>query len=288
MFGSLIIVLPTFHEGGQFVLRRSTKEWTIDFTDRFASATVPSVCFLAFHGNVEHMVLPITSGYRVTLTYNLYHKPIHPITTSIPTPFHLELRQALADLVNDTSKLPEGGYLGFGLVHKYVHTGHNIIEPLSGQLKGSDRALADTCDALSLRYSIRLLYRDICSSGANLLTTEELDVSDHLVEEEEPSFQDYIKDALEGLSHEQVEGVFFVEQSQQRDFDDFPEDFEDEFCKSPVMEILEVTPMKSSVDVRSPVVTTGRRFQAELEYFYGTACMLVAVEPAASRHPIGL
>ena len=81
----------------------------------------------------------IDSGYRVTLTHNLYHKPIHNITTSIPTPFHLKLRQVLADLVNDNSILPEGGYLGFGLVHEYVHAGRNLVEPLLGQLKGSDR-----------------------------------------------------------------------------------------------------------------------------------------------------
>jgi hypothetical protein len=60
--------------------------------------------------------------------------------------------------VNDKSKFPNGGYLGFGLAHEYVHTSRKLIDPLLGQLKGSDRTLANVCDALGLRYSLRLLY----------------------------------------------------------------------------------------------------------------------------------
>ncbi|KAF8549532.1 hypothetical protein OG21DRAFT_582450 [Imleria badia] len=96
MFGSLVVVLPTVHEGGQLVLRLGQKEWTIDFTETFATATEPSVRFVALFSDLENEVLPVTSGYRVTFTYKFYRKLMHPPTTI--TPFHLKLKQALVDL----------------------------------------------------------------------------------------------------------------------------------------------------------------------------------------------
>ena len=173
MFGSLVVVFPTAHEGGQFVLRQ---EWTLDFASKFATATEPSVCFIAFYSNLEDEVLPVISGCRVTLTYNLYHKPTHLEASSILTPFHTKLKQALTDPVSDSSKLPNGGYLRFGLMHEYVYTREDLLDPVMGQLKGSDRIFADVCDALGLRYSLRLFYREIGGSQLNLLTTEALDV----------------------------------------------------------------------------------------------------------------
>ena len=291
MFGSLVVVLPTAHEGGQFVLRQGEKEWTLDFTDWFAAATEPSACFVAFYGDTEHEVLPVTSGYRVTLTYNLYRrKSIHPGTLSIPTPFYVKLKQALVDLVNDKLKLPNGGYLGFGLVHEYVHTGRNVLKPLLGQLKGSDRALADVCDELGLRYSLRLFYRRIVDRRLNLITTKELDVDG--LGMYEPTSCQYLEHALEGLTIEKVEGVVLVggqhpfEPRLLEDDDYYGYGFLKPFYRTPITEVLEITPMKSSVDFSASFMAYGN--QAELEFFYGTACMLIAVEPAESRDFVGL
>ena len=289
MFGSLVVVLPTLHEGGQFVLRQGEKEWTLDFTDKFASATEPSVCFVAFFGDTEHEVLPVTSGYRVTLTYNLYHKLIHPSTSSIPTPFQIKLKQALVDLLNDKSTLPDGGYLGFGLVHEYVHTGHNLLGQLLDQLKGSDRALADVCDELGLRYTLRLFYRGITNPHFNLITTNELDVDEGMMGYDYSS-SDYLRQALDGLTIEQVEGVFLAVGRHKFDpgflEDDYGYSWLKSFYRTPITEVLEITPMKSSIDVKTPFMTYGN--EAELDYFYGAACMLVAVEPTESRDFVGL
>jgi len=292
MFGSLVVVLPTQHEGGQFVLRQEEKEWTLDFTDRFASATEPSVCFVAFFGDTEHEVLPVTSGYHVTLTYNLYHIPALPSASSIPTPFHIKLKQALVDLVNDKSKLPNGGYLGFGLVHEYVHTGRNLLDPLLDQLKGSDRGLADVCDELGLRYSLRLFYRGITDSQVNLIATKELDVNESRMDYESSSNR-YLEKALNGLAIEQVEGIALVGGQHKLD----PRFLEDDdyygyaswltsFYKTPITEVLEIAPMESSVNIKTSFMAY--RIQAELDYFYGTACMLIAVESAESHDFVGL
>ncbi|KAF8133348.1 hypothetical protein EV363DRAFT_1326017 [Boletus edulis] len=291
MFGSLVVLLPTAHEGGQFVLRQGEKEWTLDLASELAIATKPSVYFVAFYGDLEHEVLPVTSGYRVTLTYNLYHKPIQPSTSSIFTPLHRKLKQALVDLVNDKTKLPNGGYLGFGLIHEYVHTGHNLLQLLLGQLKGSDRALADVCDELGLRYSLRLLYREITEPFVNFITTMELDVEDWGTEVD---YSEYLEEALKEFTIDQAEGITFVGGRSPFEPEILEEGNEYEygpwlraFYRTPVTEVLEITRMKSSVDHATTfTVHTGNEPMSTC--FYGTACMLVAVEPAASREVVGL
>lgn len=242
---------------------------------------------MAFYSELEHEVLPVTSGYRVTLTYNLYHKPIHPGASSIHAPFHLKLKLALADLVNDPSILPNGGYLGFGLVHEYVYTRKNLLEPAMAQLKGSDRAFADVCDALGLRYSLRLLYPNLGDARVNLLTTVTLNVSNSLdMDSEEVSWKNYLEEALKGLTIDQAEAIAIIGQPPQMYHSWlYNEKLLEPFCKTPKAELLETTPMKSSVDAMSPVMTYGN--QVELEYFYGTACMVIALEPPASRHLSG-
>ncbi|KAF8133330.1 hypothetical protein EV363DRAFT_52245 [Boletus edulis] len=291
MFGSLVVVLPTAHEGGQFVLRQDEKEWTLDIASQFATATEPSACFVAFYGDIEHEVLPVTSGYRVTLTYNLYHGPVHPNTSSILTPFHLKLKHTLADLVNDKSILPNGGYLGFGLIHEYVHTGHNLVEPLLDQLKGSDCSLANVCEELGLRYSLRLLYREITDEWINLISTEEFDVDrdDMPYGDFDLNSKRYLEEALDELTIDEVEGIEFVGGMHPFDpqlLDDSWQQFLKPFYRTPVTPVLEVTPMKSSVDFKSSFMVYGN--EAEMDYFYGTACMLIAVEPAESRQVVGL
>lgn len=72
MFGSLVLVFPTPHEGGSLVLRHEGKEWSFDSAKVLAEQPSPSIGYVAFFSDVEHEVLPVKSGYRVTITYNLY------------------------------------------------------------------------------------------------------------------------------------------------------------------------------------------------------------------------
>ncbi|EMD39478.1 hypothetical protein CERSUDRAFT_111780 [Gelatoporia subvermispora B] len=72
MFGSLVVVFPTQHEGGTLLLRHGKKQWTFDSANLLSEAPQPSIAYVAFYSDVEHEILPVTSGYRVTLTYNLY------------------------------------------------------------------------------------------------------------------------------------------------------------------------------------------------------------------------
>lgn len=75
MVASLVIVFATPHEGGALVLRHNDKEWVYDSGVELSSkddGTSSKVGYVAFFSDVEHEVLPVISGYRVTLTYNIY------------------------------------------------------------------------------------------------------------------------------------------------------------------------------------------------------------------------
>ncbi|KAL5528027.1 hypothetical protein ACEPAF_7163 [Sanghuangporus sanghuang] len=169
MFGSLVIVLPTPHTGGELVFRHKSKEWTFDPASAISKATVPSIVYAAFFSDVEHEVLPVKEGYRVTLTYNLYYKkPIQERIPRIPTeatlPSNAELfRTALEKSLEDKEFLPKGGLLGFGLQHLYPvfkstwASRGNLVHP---HLKGFDALVLSVCREAGLKTRIYFFVED--------------------------------------------------------------------------------------------------------------------------------
>jgi hypothetical protein len=74
-FGSLVISLPCYHKGGQLIVRHAKHSMTFDWGKDAKEFTKPAVHWAAFYSDCEHEVLEVTGGYRITLTYNLYHSP---------------------------------------------------------------------------------------------------------------------------------------------------------------------------------------------------------------------
>ena len=70
MFGTLVVALPSAHEGGELVLRHAGREKTIDLHD----AAPSEIRYAAFYADCEHEVRPLRAGYRVCLIYNLVQK----------------------------------------------------------------------------------------------------------------------------------------------------------------------------------------------------------------------
>ncbi|KAJ6505764.1 hypothetical protein C8R47DRAFT_1102369 [Mycena vitilis] len=77
---------------------------------------------MALYGDVPHMVEPVATGYRVSLTYNLILvDPNVPAAQSIlPTATERRLEDTLRALLADSAFLPAGGYLAAGLAHRYL------------------------------------------------------------------------------------------------------------------------------------------------------------------------
>lgn len=71
--GSLVISLPTNHEEGQLVVRNAGNEVLFDWS-KSANRKDPLLCIkcAAFYSDCEHEVLEVTSGHRITQTYNLF------------------------------------------------------------------------------------------------------------------------------------------------------------------------------------------------------------------------
>lgn len=151
--GSLVVLLPVDHEGGQLVVRNAGSTSTFDGSNKKQKS---SIKWAAFYSDCEHEVLEVTSGHRVTLTYNLYvtrgvgHLAGHNSTLN-PTslPLYTILKTALAD----KSWLGEGHVLAVWLTHSYAHTSKNDCF-LPDSLKGADMSLYETVRALNLRCDV--------------------------------------------------------------------------------------------------------------------------------------
>lgn len=68
MFGTLVVGLPSIHEGGEFIVNFENEKRCVSFVESTKDYKIP---YIAFYADCEHEVKPITDGYRVCFTYNL-------------------------------------------------------------------------------------------------------------------------------------------------------------------------------------------------------------------------
>ncbi|KAJ7760075.1 hypothetical protein DFH07DRAFT_740907 [Mycena maculata] len=80
MFATIIIVLPSEHSGGQVRVSHGTKKATFDT----APSSAVGFSVLAWYTDVKYEVKPITSGFRLALSYKLIHTAPNTLPPSIP------------------------------------------------------------------------------------------------------------------------------------------------------------------------------------------------------------
>ncbi|RDX55952.1 hypothetical protein OH76DRAFT_1310529, partial [Lentinus brumalis] len=175
MFGSLVLVLPSPHEGGSLVLKHENHEYVFDATQHFSILphAAPRIAYVAFFGDVEQEVRPITSGHRITITYNLHFVNERDVESRLQTGLDIihprgangpEVKAILKTLLSDPTFLPEGGILGFGLRHPYTlpttfdPQDDDTLEGLKHRLKGADAALFSACISHCLAPSLYTIY----------------------------------------------------------------------------------------------------------------------------------
>jgi hypothetical protein len=158
MFGSLVMVFPTPHEGGALLLRHRGQEWVFDSGKSLAAEREPSIGFVAFFSDIEHEVAPVISGHRITLTYNLYFDDGGPVSPNIEHLTHPQLenevafRKVFKGLLENPEFLADGGTLAFGLRHVYPI--ENNLEQVYSVLKGGDAVVSHNA-ALYLPYACK-------------------------------------------------------------------------------------------------------------------------------------
>jgi predicted 2-oxoglutarate/Fe(II)-dependent dioxygenase YbiX len=141
MVATLVIALPSAHEGGELVVRHEGREVTVDFAAKGRFQTQ----FAAFYADCEHEIRPVTAGFRLALVYNLTlaksKRTIAAPTSSGP------IAAAAAILRQWSSRKPaapgpDGGSaptkVAVLLDHRYTQAGLT-----RDALKGIDRARAD-------------------------------------------------------------------------------------------------------------------------------------------------
>ena len=157
MFGSLVVCLPTEFSGGELVTRHHGREVKFDWSSSPDSPR-KTVSWATFFSDVEHEVLPVTQGHRITLTYNLYgmerlgalpyQLPAHDATLN---PLYSELRAVLGN----PNFMHGGGVLGFASHHTYTFTDLNNSTALPILLKGADRIVYSIAKCLGLSVMVK-------------------------------------------------------------------------------------------------------------------------------------
>ena len=132
MFATVVLVLPSSYNGGQVHVSHSGSSEAFDF----APHSLTTMCALAWYTDVLHEVKPVTSGYRLVLTYNLIHT-----APGIPQPTLPDMHNAVTELRSVLHKWAECQYpddpqlriIAYLLKYQY-----NEVNLKMGALKGED------------------------------------------------------------------------------------------------------------------------------------------------------
>ncbi|TFK66429.1 hypothetical protein BDN72DRAFT_799984 [Pluteus cervinus] len=282
MFGSLVITFPTPHVGGALVLRHNGDEWAVDSSSILSQQSKPSICFIAFYSDVEHEVLPLQSGHRVTLTYNLYieKSKLYSEIPQLPTiPIHksapdcLVFKTALNDFLQDPDVFPNGGVLAFGLRFKYpIILSETNLEQIIHVLKGCDATIKDVAHSLSLEVVPEVLIHDN-ENGVDVMYPQLCDWDGiHIA-----SWAEYLaeKDDLGFVVHEVGEP--------EPDFDNLDEEVK-------VKDVIWVTPKTRFTNFKATFLRGGEDDyygnEAGITCVYGSVVLAVMVGPPGHRETL--
>ncbi|OJJ42556.1 hypothetical protein ASPZODRAFT_76473 [Penicilliopsis zonata CBS 506.65] len=152
--GSLVVCLPSAFQGGDLVVQHNGQTVVFDWSMRSSN----TIQWAAFYSDCEHEIKQITSGDRITLTYNLFvTEPVggaFPLSNGIINPKTLPLYSSIETLVGDPSFMEKGGVLGIYCSHAYPHSSSMAEEHLPGGLKGSDVVLYSIFESLGIEVSV--------------------------------------------------------------------------------------------------------------------------------------
>lgn len=185
--GTLVVALPSPFEGGEFILRKSGEEMTFDWSTSGRKDHPHDLLWVFFYADIEHEVLPVKSGYRLTVSYHIFaaRKPsvgeegkedkrdkrdsgpkYVPLSTAGIPAGNLNIQYKLTPLFSsliksytDAKFLPKGGRLAFGLDHEYGVAGKSNVRFLDNYYKGKDAVLVMTLKAMGLSYQFKGVYK---------------------------------------------------------------------------------------------------------------------------------
>ena len=114
----MIILLPSGHTGGEIHLTHASETQVIDFS----ASSLTKTAVLAWYTDVLHEVKPVTSGYRLALSFNIIHTspdiPLPMVPSHAEGPF-AELRRVLSAWKERSCDPDSPDCIVYLLKHKY-------------------------------------------------------------------------------------------------------------------------------------------------------------------------
>ena len=127
----MIILLPSRYTGGEIHLTHASETQVIDFS----ASSLAKTAVLAWYTDVLHEVKPVTSGYRLALSFNMIHtspdKPLPTVSSQADGPC-AKLRRVLCEW-KERSGSPES--IAYLLKHQYSEAD---FRRGASRLKGED------------------------------------------------------------------------------------------------------------------------------------------------------
>ncbi|KAJ7138616.1 hypothetical protein C8R46DRAFT_1137377 [Mycena filopes] len=278
MIGSLVVVFPTAHTGGELTLEHGGTSWTFDSAAELAAAQGPALAYVAAGGDER---------LRVTLTYNLFladRTADAPANRIVPAP-ERALEASLRALLADPLFLP-GGFLAYGLGHQYpippppefewTSDGAQVpltrLGPILQLLKGGDARVRTVSERVGLVTRVKILYdtgEDDGQMGRDVLADDVLNTA-HL--DQEDLHEEIARNGV--VLHRGAERLEELRATRDQDYEEAP--VEDEHKVA----IQWVTKITETNRVPSQYVAYGN--EASIEHIYGNAALFVEV-PAAGE-----
>ena len=136
MVGSLVVMLPSYFNGGELVIQHENQQAAFSFENAKKEL---SPNYVAFYADCEHEVLKVTSGCRLCLTYNLI---VGKSSVVKKEDADLDDATRLATSIKAHIAKHPTRPLVFALEHQYTQAG------LTAELlKGADRGMADLIES---------------------------------------------------------------------------------------------------------------------------------------------
>jgi hypothetical protein len=134
MVATLVVVLPSPHEGGALIVSHDGHQHEITFS---GAASGYELSYAAFYADCQHEVKPLESGYRLCLIYNVtLAKPRGK--KGITAPSYESVVGKISALLASWRNNPDSQKLAILLDHRYTRDGLSL-----DALKGIDRTQAE-------------------------------------------------------------------------------------------------------------------------------------------------
>ena len=114
----MIILLPSRYTGGEIHLTHASETEVVDFS----ASSLANTAVLAWYTDVLHEVKPVTSGYRLALSFNVIHtspdRPLPTVSSLAGGPF-ARLRRVLCEWKERSGEPSNPDCIAYLLKHQY-------------------------------------------------------------------------------------------------------------------------------------------------------------------------